>query len=336
MDGSDQGRPPPEPESRSYPIYRPPGLWFDDGNHVIQAENYQFRIHRGILSARSPVLRRVFSEPVPEGAQNIEGCPVTHLQDHGKDLMHLLMSIYDPAFFEPPPKDVPVGVVLSVARLSFKYEVQHLHRRSILHIERNYPIDMDTCMSHWRTTEGQSWFCCFETLLNIIVTATYINASWVLPAAYYYCSSAVPSHTLRDTSLWNNSQRAIVLRNILAGKINLEIMDVAYENLIGTSPCSGCIQREKCALATLAAVRRFWSSITQREPAGTKMHTLTYWWDRKLLKKRHCKELCDPCSSACMSAYESARGDYWDKIPSAFNLPSWKELKSLRETNFSE
>ena len=96
MDGSDQGRPPPEPTSRSGPIQRPVGLWFDDGNHVIQAGNYQFRIHRGILSARSPVLHRVFSEP-PERAKGIEACPVTHLQDRGEDVKNFLMAIYDPA-----------------------------------------------------------------------------------------------------------------------------------------------------------------------------------------------------------------------------------------------
>ena len=98
MDGSDQGRPPPEPTSRSGPIQRPAGLWFDDGNHVIQAENYQFRIHRSILSARSPVLhRKLFSEPSPEGTKSIEGCPVTHLQERGKYVKDFLMAIYDPA-----------------------------------------------------------------------------------------------------------------------------------------------------------------------------------------------------------------------------------------------
>ena len=96
MDGSDQGRPPPKPTSPSAPIQRPAGLWFDDGNHVIQAENYQFRIHRSILSARSPVLRRVFSESVPEETQSIEGCPVTRLQDRGEGVKHFLMAIYDP------------------------------------------------------------------------------------------------------------------------------------------------------------------------------------------------------------------------------------------------
>ena len=96
MDGSDQGKPPPRPTSPSAPIQRPAGLWFDDGNHVIQAENYQFRIHRGILTARSPVLCWVFSEP-PEGTKSIDGCPVTLLQDRGEDVTNFLMAIYDPA-----------------------------------------------------------------------------------------------------------------------------------------------------------------------------------------------------------------------------------------------
>ena len=97
MDGSDQYRPLPKRKSRSKPVQRPPDLWFDDGNHVIQAGTYQFRVHRGILSARSPVLHRVFSEPGLEGTQSIEGCPATHLQDHGEDVMHFLLAIYDPA-----------------------------------------------------------------------------------------------------------------------------------------------------------------------------------------------------------------------------------------------
>jgi hypothetical protein len=240
-------------------------------------------------------------------------------------------------FFEPPPKNVPVELVLCVARVSHKYEVQHLRRLSILHIERTYSMDMDTFVSHWRSAPDEDlWFYGSHTLHNIIVTATYINALWVLPAAYYYFSDTASSYTLRDTPAWNRSQHAIVLRNVLVGKMNLETMDVAFEDLIGTSPCSDCTQREQCALATLAAARRVRSLITQRKLAVENSHTLMCWWDRKWLKRKHCKELCAPCSSACMSAYESARGDYWDKIPSAFNLPSWKELKSLRETNFRE
>ena len=96
MDGSDQDGPPAEPTSRSEPIQRPASLWFDDGNHVIQAENYQFRIHRSILSTRSPVLHRMFAEPLEE-TEGIEGCPVRHLQDRGEDVKNFLMAIYDPA-----------------------------------------------------------------------------------------------------------------------------------------------------------------------------------------------------------------------------------------------
>ena len=226
--------------------------------------------------------------------------------------------------------------MLSVALLSHKYEVQHLRRRSILHIEQNYPMDMDTFIPRWMVTCQGPWFQDLDTLLNIIVTATYINAVWVLPAAYYHCSDDTPSHTLRDTSSWNSSQSAIVLRNVLAGKINLEIMDVAYDDLLGTPPCSPCLHREKCALYKLALGQGFRQLITRRKSADSEAHTLTHWWDRGWLKEEHCKGLCAPCGSAFMSAYESARGNYWDKIPSAFNLPSWEELKSLREASFSE
>ena len=140
-------------------------------------------------------------------------------------------------FFEPPPKNVSVDVVLSVALLSHKYEVQHLRRRSILHIEQYYSMDMDMFASHWLSTGQISpQFLGFKMLLNIIITATYINALWVLPAAYYHCSDRTPSHMLRNTSSWNSSQSAIVLRNVLAGKINLEIMDAAYDDLLGTPP----------------------------------------------------------------------------------------------------
>ena len=111
---------------------------------------------------------------------------------------------------------------------------------------------------------------------------------------------------------------------------------VAYDDLLGTPPCSECLHREKCALYKLATGQGYRQLITQRKSAGSGAHTLKLWWDRRWLKETHCKGMCAPCSSACMSAYESARGDYWDKIPSAFNLPSWEELKSLRETNFGE
>ena len=198
-------------------------------------------------------------------------------------------------------------------------------------------MDMDTCIPRRLSLLGQSsWFQDLKTLLDIIVTATYINALWVLPAAYYYCSNERASHTLRDTSSWNNSQSAIVLRNVLAGKINLEIMDVAYHDLLGIPPCSECLHRENCALYKLVTGQGYRQLITQRKSAGSGAHTLKLWWDRMWLKETHCKGMCAPCSSACMSAYESVRGDYWDKIPSAFNLPSWEELKSLRETNFGE
>lgn len=336
MDGDIQERSTPlKPKSHSKPIQRAPGLWFDDGNNVIQAGNYQFRVHRSILSARSQVLQKVLAAPVPsEGTRTVEGCPVTDLLDNGEDVNNLLLAIYDPAFFEPPPKDIPVDVVLSVARLSHKYEIQYLRRRAILHIEQNYPIDMNTYIyrSNGAQTCKSPWFLGLETMLNIIVTATTVNAPWVLPAVYYHCADTTPSHTFRHSPSWNNPQMMPVLRNVLAGKVELEIMDVAYEELLGAPPSSECRNRERCTLRKLSVARGCRLSTTQDKQSGRKLHTLGFWRNKKW-KEEQSKDLCAPCSLACMNAYESARGDYWEKIPSAFCLPSWKELKSLQETD---
>ena len=166
-------------------------------------------------------------------------------------------------------------------------------RRSqlLLGCERNYPMDMDTSISRERgTRDGQGpWFLRLdqkrysrlETLLNIIVTATYIKALWVLSAVFYHCSNMTPRHSLRDTSSWDSSQRATILRNVLAGTINLEIMDVVYDDLLGIHPCPECLHREKCALDKLVIAQEGRLSIIQRKPAGRKAHTLAYWWNRK-------------------------------------------------------
>jgi hypothetical protein len=206
-------------------------------------------------------------------------------------------------------------------------------------MERNFPLDMDAFVPRCLDADlsENSWFRGLETMVNIIITAIHINALWVLPAAYYYCTEMTLPRTFRNSPSWNDPDRVAILREILTGKINLDIMDVAYVDFLASPPCSGCLSRASCALHLLRLARGLPSWLTPaKKGAGPKYHTLGHWWNRKWLKEQHCGGLCTPCASACISAYESARDDYWDKIPSAFNLPSWKELRSLRETDLDK
>ena len=69
--------------------------WFEDGNVVLQAENAQFRVYRGILSASSSVFADMFSIPQSKASTElVEGCPVVYLLDSADDWQIVLETLY--------------------------------------------------------------------------------------------------------------------------------------------------------------------------------------------------------------------------------------------------
>ncbi|KAJ7700677.1 hypothetical protein B0H17DRAFT_882729, partial [Mycena rosella] len=71
-------------------------LWFEDGNLVLQAGNSQFRLHRSILAARSPVFQDMLSFPQPPESELVEGCPLVRLPDAESEVTVFLKAIFIP------------------------------------------------------------------------------------------------------------------------------------------------------------------------------------------------------------------------------------------------
>lgn len=71
-------------------------IWFQDGNIIIQAEQRQFKIHRGVLIAQSSVFGDMFSLPQPlSGEQEaVEGCPVVRVSDSAIDIDIALRALF--------------------------------------------------------------------------------------------------------------------------------------------------------------------------------------------------------------------------------------------------
>jgi hypothetical protein len=70
--------------------------WFDDGNLVLETEDTQFRVHRGIICTSSIVFKDMFGLPqLTQGDEVVDGCPVVHLWDSAVELQHVLKAIYD-------------------------------------------------------------------------------------------------------------------------------------------------------------------------------------------------------------------------------------------------
>lgn len=82
-----------EPETAAEPLVRSE-TWFHDGNIVLQADQTQFKVHKGILAANSTVFADMFSIPQPpSGVQLAEGCNVVHLSDSAVDVTYVLEAL---------------------------------------------------------------------------------------------------------------------------------------------------------------------------------------------------------------------------------------------------
>lgn len=71
-------------------IQRDEEFWFPDGNVVLVASGFGFRVYQGLLARDSPFFADLFSLPQPNQAEVLDGCPVVHLTDCHEDLRALL------------------------------------------------------------------------------------------------------------------------------------------------------------------------------------------------------------------------------------------------------
>lgn len=74
------------------------GLWFDDGNIILIAEDTPFKVHRSLLSNKSEVFRDMFSLPQPhilDDSELMDGVPVVYMSDNWRDLAFVLKALYD-------------------------------------------------------------------------------------------------------------------------------------------------------------------------------------------------------------------------------------------------
>lgn len=68
-------------------------LSFSDGNTAVEAADTIFILHRGVLARYSKPLEDAINALDP--TEQINDCPVLHLDENPNDLAHFLLAIYD-------------------------------------------------------------------------------------------------------------------------------------------------------------------------------------------------------------------------------------------------
>ncbi|KAJ7042106.1 hypothetical protein C8F04DRAFT_1031061 [Mycena alexandri] len=307
-------------------------LWFEDGNVVIQAEDYQFCLFKSFLTTRSPIFTDTFSIPQPEEAERINGCPVLRIHDSATDAAHFFKAIFDSETFLPPPAQTTFEKVAAILRLSTKYEVDYLRKRALAHLSSGYP----TTLAAWRADDPGLGAATFPVLpsdaLATINLAREVACPWVLPTALYdYCKFTGPgeifSGTLQDGVLLQlcaaDKQLCLEARETQreASK-DLETFLTALVPEDCTGAEGGCLSSRLVWIRYLNKLRQdgFWLDPTEV-------------WEHWDVFGTH---VCTPCLLACEKKYEDARQAVWLSIPAMFNLPNWSELEAERRTALEE
>ncbi|KAJ7165528.1 hypothetical protein C8R43DRAFT_1061459 [Mycena crocata] len=324
------------------------GLWFEDGNIVIQAGNVQFRVYCGLLEARSSVFKEMFSFPRPAVCELVDGCPLVRLPNPAMDVTVFLKALFDHhsgRFFKPYPLQTEFSTILGCLRLGIEYGVDSLRLRALIHLSSRYYTklsDLDECdeglapvtkKASWKlpgvTRKGPSdpWVA----RIQVIQLAREADAPWILPHAFFDLSCIFSTLAEHDpvvfhdavsngiSALLSAQDRQAFLRghNVQTKNTITQLFPFLVSHPFYIDDCSSPLRcAEERSRVFTGLVRHH---VHVRFP-------LSFWdqedWDEL--------EVCHTCLVALKQTLQEARQKFWDELPGIYELPPWTDLEELR------
>lgn len=323
------------------------GLWFEDGNLILKAENTLFRVYGGLLAARSSVFRDMLGFPPPEdGNATMDGCPIVTVYDSAKDMAYFLRAVFDSrcassmgttdpdsysfssttrsSFFEPAPAQTELPILEGILRLSLKYDVKYLHRRALDHLLTTFP----TTLKAWKQRDDIRTIPPVDnTPFAAFRLAREFDLVWLLPSIIY-CICSHPFDKTLDHASWGEgeSSERIELpwgdkRMCILGRQNVIMAQnrnaLAMMKLASTTvaDCSGetCVStRQRCA-----------DLVSGWDMAGL----LDYFEDNG---EEYFPGLCTACRASFRALCAAQCQGMWNDLPNTFGLGDWETLEVER------
>ncbi|KAJ7119175.1 hypothetical protein C8R44DRAFT_189561 [Mycena epipterygia] len=326
-----------EPQSRPERVQE---LWFEDGNLVIQAENRQFRLYRGILAAHSPVFHDMLVFPQKPDPEIVEGCQLLRLSDPASEVTVFLKAIFDHNFFMPFPAPTEFDIVVGCLRLGNKYRVDSLRRRALVHLSSGYRTTLAETDSvvefhddpgpsreikSWRNPGTPNFRVC------AIQIAREVDALWVLPFAFYKVSAAFSpigtdmyqgaAYSSLSASLSIQDQQFFFMGHTSQITANAHLLRfLSYPRSVDIE---GCESPTLCDGERCRAVESARDMICQYPSIPLDIWEWNCDWENF--------RVCTACLTALRDTHQNARQAFWDKLPEMYGLPPWEELKKMKE-----
>ncbi|KAF8209431.1 hypothetical protein K438DRAFT_1666173 [Mycena galopus ATCC 62051] len=322
------------------------GLWFEDGNLIIQAGNTQYRVYRGVLAMHSPVFHDMFALPQPPDSELVNGCALVRLADSEEEVTSFLKAILHPGFFPSFPAQTEFHKIVGCLRLSHKYGVDYFRRRALVHLSSGYPTvlgimngmmyvgDLVGEMLEHPVMDMRSWNSDnWGDTIVAIQLAREVDAPWILPLAFYYLAAAYSevgasvfhsvSYNGGTVSLSTQDQHAFARghsKQITGG--TLDVLRFLSDPL----DVPGCEKPAQCIKTRLQAVDRSREHVSLNGALPLKLWDYEQWEECQWLSG-----LCQVCGSLLRRNHSSARSAFWNGLPELYGLPPWEELERLHD-----
>ncbi|KDR69920.1 hypothetical protein GALMADRAFT_255213 [Galerina marginata CBS 339.88] len=318
-------------------IERVAELWFDDANVVFQAENKLFRVHRTILACQSPVFKDMFEILQPprdlvQPSTIFEGCDFIQLVgDEAESVGYFFKAIYDASFFEPPPSRTELNIVLAIASLSHKYDVQFLRRRALEHLSTAYPTTLLLWDSRNKRNAAGIQTMTFVTApltidanLQLIEVLNQIGATWMLPAAYYELCSQPLSEIMVNPKWCALDGTELQMACLLAWAKLVQVPGTSLQGfmVLADGLCEPCQEEAQTTLKTALDSQILDDFI---DPLSFAEPTFEY-----------CDGYCSPCADILNEKATEMREMFWRTLPLRCGLVGWPKLNNQKALVESE
>ncbi|KAJ7617591.1 hypothetical protein DFH06DRAFT_100306 [Mycena polygramma] len=304
---------------------QPPGdtrvenLWFPNETLVLRAGTKIFQVPKALLAARSSVFRDMIGFPQPPGTETElhEGVPVVDLPDAASDVNAFLMAIFDSSYFMPAPEPIELNAVLGILRLSHKYDVPYLYMRALKRLSIRYgaqSVDQYLTPERHYMTLGMGSHT--RGIAKVIEVLTEVGALWLLPMAYYMCSTR-PAFLLRGVEGYETT-----MQKCLVGQDALRRGTAAANRFLVARSSSFCTNPDNCNRFRLVALDQHFTNVQD----GADLHPLDNWddiWEAI--------PFCGYCATVARARHAEVLQAFWDNLPNLFELPPWPELHAMRE-----
>ncbi|KAJ4481977.1 hypothetical protein J3R30DRAFT_3656143 [Lentinula aciculospora] len=340
--------------------------WFEDGNIILvpreetgsckpsEKPPVGFRVHRGVLSRHSEILRDMFEFPQPDaisdsddGASRYEGCQVIVMHDIPIELSNLVKALYDGVTFHNRSADDFFDLV-GILRLSTKYFITHLRTQAIKYLTQTWCYDLkghDTMLDLAIRTPQLSYSLDPDTPsiklsypyihpIHVLNLARSTNVRIVVPSALYFLSlypladllradhpklqvshPSKPSSSLQPSDLVNYT---LMFQRRIDGI--LEFINTVVGQRVSSSACTNGTGR--------ACTRNFQRLSTRLATAWVvRTGPFNFIGQAMTQVSQDTESFCAACRERFARDVGAYRERFWEELPGVCGLPPWNVMR---------